>query len=737
MQGIILVIAAILGIIIGAGIGWWLRQSRIDHLAEALQASHDHGKTLEREHERRLREATEQLLKDYEIQLAEKIERYQDHLEERIEAIEREYQGRFAVAAQGQRQAILDDGNRVPLQAQSPAVHSLEAQIKQEYEQRLQTTSQKVQHAYEQQLQQELRDRKAELQHHYEARLAEKIEHYEHQLASQKLQLEQEFDLRLQALTAGQEAATDFEAKQRATIEAECQAAYEQKLAEKIEHYQDDLSRRLDDLKAEYEGRLQAAQPAISAEEMEAAIAARLQTDYEQKLAEKIEYYQDDLSRRLADMQQEFEARLQLIQAQPSEPVSPAADTTPGDTDETTIQATPPVSPLFVNSVSAQSEEPLVDEVIANDDVNAPDWDPNYATAVSDQPEDALPMATDSPPDLDQTDVEDSLDLDFLAGEETANEISMPNGTAADESVAPTVSDQDQDIQDQEAGIDLTASDLNSPDFELWGEETSSMEPETPEAFSPSNEGLDFGESDNPGFDLSDQETSSLPPDNLGNLDLAGDEAEVSESPDFDLGGADVNPAPVDGLTALDPDNQGLDFGDSDTDSAELNLGDAAPSPEAGGDFTALDGNDSDGDQDFLSELNLDSDGPDLDFNDDDSEDFSPPVEDLGGFSNDVADADVEAVLAGLSDEASNLAPTEPTTESESRNLDQLDSLEELSFDDGFSTQEQDPDLGGELDLGDSSGGDEFNLDDLLFEQADGDQDSDDPFNLNDIENLS
>ncbi len=75
----------ILGLFIGLVVGFlataivfWLLTQRINRLLDALQSSQRQLQQLEDEHEVRLRTATEQLQVDYERQLAEKIEFYQD-----------------------------------------------------------------------------------------------------------------------------------------------------------------------------------------------------------------------------------------------------------------------------------------------------------------------------------------------------------------------------------------------------------------------------------------------------------------------------------------------------------------------------------------------------------------------------------------------------------------------------------------------------------------------------------
>jgi len=63
---------------IAASVVYWLLKQRIEKLLSALRNSEKRLQQLESEHEIRLRAATDQLQADYERQLSEKIEYYQD-----------------------------------------------------------------------------------------------------------------------------------------------------------------------------------------------------------------------------------------------------------------------------------------------------------------------------------------------------------------------------------------------------------------------------------------------------------------------------------------------------------------------------------------------------------------------------------------------------------------------------------------------------------------------------------
>ncbi|HEY9736615.1 MAG TPA: hypothetical protein V6D06_10045 [Trichocoleus sp.] len=388
------IIALLISLLIGFLIGYSLRQGRIGGLSQALKQSQKRNEELEREHELRLQEATAQLQRDYESQLAEKIERYQDQIEERTALLEQEYQGRLAVVEQGRQGA--DAGFTPALEAISttepavgisPEIQYVEQQVKRQYENRLKEAAHKIQQAYEQHLRQKLRENRDLMQKDYENRLAQKIEHYEQQLATQMEQLQSDYELRLQALrpavppTPGWETTMTMSPMQpplpvadpplaasevpgdvaMQELEAQLRQEYEQKLAEKIEHYQDDLAQRVQSLEAEYEARLQVQPPQMPIEDSSgaadvdvAAIEERLRQEYEQKLAEKIEHYQDDLSQRVESLESEYETRLQVAQqAQPLPEASP--ESSPGPSLDATIVN------IEVTELSYREESPASD----------------------------------------------------------------------------------------------------------------------------------------------------------------------------------------------------------------------------------------------------------------------------------------------------------------------------------------------------------------------------------------
>ena len=100
-----MIIGLFIGLCVGAlaaALVYWLLKQRVNKLLSALQNNQRRLQQLESEHEIRLRAATDQLQADYERQLAEKIEFYQDdqilqcdllalEFETRLEVIESAY----------------------------------------------------------------------------------------------------------------------------------------------------------------------------------------------------------------------------------------------------------------------------------------------------------------------------------------------------------------------------------------------------------------------------------------------------------------------------------------------------------------------------------------------------------------------------------------------------------------------------------------------------------------------
>ncbi|MBD1917558.1 MULTISPECIES: hypothetical protein [Cyanophyceae] len=362
-----LIVAALIGLLLAVIVGYYLRQGRVNELTEALQQSQKRQEDLEKAHEQRLRTATQQLQKDYEAHLAEKMEQYEDRLEERRGQLESEYRTRESVMGSA------------PVDADS----TTEQRIRKQYETRLKEAATKIQQAYEQHLQDKLVEARSQAQQDYDQRLAEAIAHYQDQ--EQTRQTQAPGDLSLGALVPEPTAAASTDTADVAEIEARLQAEYNQRLAE----YEDDMAQRLAQMEQDYEARLQMAQAsdsvpvdlAPSTAELELNLRRELEeslrAEYEQKLAEKIEHYQDELTQRTQDLEQAYEARLQLQVAPFPEPAAPVADEPAVDLDMAMLEeAMPPEAAisdeaaliadseisLDMNEFSSAGPSPAVDE---------------------------------------------------------------------------------------------------------------------------------------------------------------------------------------------------------------------------------------------------------------------------------------------------------------------------------------------------------------------------------------
>lgn len=326
MQGII--IALLISLLVGILIGFSLRQGRVNALTKSLKESRDRQESQARDHEVRLRTATEQLQRDYEQQLAEKSERYQRQYDEQVQRLETEYQAR--------QNAALDGGMPPGFDPEHPEadlgtvpVSEAEQQIRKQYEARLKDIAYKIQQAYEQHLREKLAEARDAYQAEYDQRLSQALERYQDEAEARLAEALRDRDLQVAAL--GVDAAVgvggdgnDTQVQERvAALEVELRAEYDRRLAERIEQYQDDMTQRTAQLEQEFAARLQmaqAAQPAVPPAPPQgvdvpmAELEARLQAQYDQQLAEAIARHQDELMRRTEALEADFAARLHMAQ---------------------------------------------------------------------------------------------------------------------------------------------------------------------------------------------------------------------------------------------------------------------------------------------------------------------------------------------------------------------------------------------------------------------------------------
>jgi hypothetical protein len=188
LQGIILTF--LIAFLLGFLLGYYLVQGRLRRQTAALKESQRHLTELEQSYELRLRETTETLRREYEAELAETIEHYQDQLSQKTVDLEQTYATRFQVLQQGELSssapptaarervdippAVAPAGGAVlrgqiePVADDPPELTTAQVlHLKRQYETRLKEAAQKLQSAYEKQLAQHARNVRADLQAEY------------------------------------------------------------------------------------------------------------------------------------------------------------------------------------------------------------------------------------------------------------------------------------------------------------------------------------------------------------------------------------------------------------------------------------------------------------------------------------------------------------------------------------------------------------------------------------------
>jgi hypothetical protein len=415
------------------------------------------GSVVASEAEQRIRKQYEARLKEaaYKIQQA-----YEQHLRDKLaetrQTYQSEYDQRLAQAIehyQDESEARLAEALRDrELQATALSPEPTTAGL---------VVSPEFAPAAETQIQERLAALEVDLRREYDRRLADRIEQYQDEMTQRTAQLEQEFSARLQMAQATQPAqippsASTVAGPSAAEIEARLQADYDQRLADMARH-QDELVNRTQALEAELAARQMASavqpigdQPSNGGDaEREAhlrwEIETSLRAEYEQRLAEKIEQYQDELNQRTRELEEGLEARLQFLQ--------PAVD---GAADS-------PEPPLSLEDRGALDLD--LDDLLTapTDAVDLALVDEDHLAA---EIVDAALAAVDSPPIAPETTPEnepqvvaaEELELDGLIG--WAEEIDAPADSATDDMVFNFDSAVD------ESGLDLDNLDalLNDPD---------------------------------------------------------------------------------------------------------------------------------------------------------------------------------------------------------------------------------------------------------------------------------
>ena len=554
MQGMI--IGLLISLLVGIIIGFYLRQSRITELATTIQTSQAREQTLQQEHEERLRTATAQLQQDYEAQLADKIERYQRQYEAQRQQLEAEYEARQNLVPGSPGVSGMDPQDpNLPAEAWATApVSEYEARLRQQYEARLKEAAYKIQQAYEQHLRDTLATERDAQQQEYDQRLAEAIARYQDDAEARLAAALKEQELAAQAggtgLVPGLVDETQVQ-ERLATLEAELRRTYDRRLAERIEQYQDEMSQRIAQLEQEFAARLQMAQATQPADEppqpvewpTNADLEARLQGEYDQRLAEAVARHQDELLERTQALEQEYEARLQLAQGGGG-----------GDTTDLEERLRQELEPRLRAEYDLQLAEKL-EQFQAGLNQRAQDFesgvigtmDPFVDTAIGAESLEDDGLAADSFPDADPF-----PDLDAF---QSANALADDAGSTL--AAAGTASAEGWD------NPDLGDLDLDGAGDEAIRRVAGFASPER----EPEDAGLDSLDFDDSGFGDSGLEDSGLDDsglDDSGLGDLNWDDSDLDDASD-DAGLGDF------GL-----EDAGLgDFGLDDTDLGESDLGES------------------------------------------------------------------------------------------------------------------------------------------------------------------
>lgn len=361
-----IIIALLIFFLIGILVGYSLVQKRLRKQTETLKVTQRRLTEMEQSHELRLRETTERLRQDYEAELAETIEHYQDQLSQKTIEMEQIYETRFRVLQRGelpdstpeavtanmglaavpynepQPQPVMFHKGIEPVEASPTQSHSQPElmHLKRQYELRLKEAAQKLQKAYEKQLADHARNVRADLEAEYDRRVNEKLQEYEEQFAQRQRSLEAEM-ASLRAAATGPEAlmARDFEVPTPSEIMGTGDETTVTLAASSPPPLQSQRPPAPHYTQGELEERLEAAREQARA-------------TYERQLAERLEAQQAEFDRRLETLEVEFEQKL-AEQKQAIDEMAPAnAENLFADLDD---------------DEAAPSEKP-VDEIDVGDD---------------------------------------------------------------------------------------------------------------------------------------------------------------------------------------------------------------------------------------------------------------------------------------------------------------------------------------------------------------------------------
>lgn len=315
----------------------------------------------------------------------------------------------------------------------------------------------------ETEVQERLATLEAELRSDYDRRLAERIEQYQDDMSQRIAQMEEEFAARLQMAQAAQPVDEPPQLAllpTNAELEARLKAEYDQRLAEVVARHQDELQERIQALEQDYEARLQMAQGSGETPETEERLRQEVETalraEYDLKLAEKLEQFQEELNQRAQDFESGLIATMDpftdpAVAAEALEDDNSMVDPFP---DLDAFEATPGNNAVSAAEVWDSNGEEVSDAVTWGEDGTADDSIQADSERLGTDNQDA------DYPDADYPDAEDlapedlaSEDLDLEALNDLNLDNSLPDPNEGREASRPL---------DEETTFNLDELDLST-----------------------------------------------------------------------------------------------------------------------------------------------------------------------------------------------------------------------------------------------------------------------------------
>lgn len=341
-----IIIALLVGCLVGIAVVYILMQARIRRQSQALKASQRQLEELERSHEARLRETTQQLRRDYEVELAQTIEHYQDELSATTLELQQTHETRLKVLQGGLTDTTAQPSMPTP-HPQTSSSNAVEAplsrpeilHLKQQYEMRLKEAAQRLQHAYEKQLAQRAKTVKAELEAEYEARLAEKTKYYDELFTKRQAELEASYQAIHQnqavlandaTLTPAPPQTVDDQTVPNPGTPAptDILVSSDVPTPSQIMGTGDETTVTLQPwVRSSASPPPPSPSPQITREDLDERIqeaTQQIRQDYEQQLSAKLKDYKDQLTARVRELEEDYRKRLNVFsELQPETPQPP------------------------------------------------------------------------------------------------------------------------------------------------------------------------------------------------------------------------------------------------------------------------------------------------------------------------------------------------------------------------------------------------------------------------------